>query len=153
MFLGRCLSYSHRRHGCRLSCKQPWMADFATVAKAEILFSEPLEQLASYNGADMHKYNMLYTIKFIEHVLTHESYYIKRLSHQRLNLKKFIADVGSLFNTYYSSVSIVHVKDTSPDASGLCHWLLRSRHKSLGGIHVYDYLIARIYISRKNKLC
>ena len=54
------------------------MADFATVAEAEILFSEPLEQLASYNGADMHKYNMLYTIKFIEHVLTPESYYIKK---------------------------------------------------------------------------
>ena len=47
--------------GCRLSCKQPWMADFATVAEVEIFFSESLEQLASYNGADMHKYNMIYT--------------------------------------------------------------------------------------------
>ena len=35
--------------------------------------SESLEHLASYTGADMYKYNMLYTIKFIEHVLTHES--------------------------------------------------------------------------------
>ena len=41
--------------GCRLSCKQPWMADFATVAEGEEIFSESLEQLASYNGADMHK--------------------------------------------------------------------------------------------------
>ena len=36
-------------------------------------FSESLEQLASYNGADMYKYNILYTIKLIEHVLTPES--------------------------------------------------------------------------------
>ena len=40
---------------------QPWRADFATVAEAEIFFSESLEQLASYNGADMHKYNRIYT--------------------------------------------------------------------------------------------
>jgi len=36
------------------------MADFAAVAEAEENFSESLEQLASYNGADMHKYNMIY---------------------------------------------------------------------------------------------
>ena len=50
-------------------------ADFATMAEAEILFSEPLEQLASYNGADMYKYNMLYIfIKEInQDVLTPES--------------------------------------------------------------------------------
>ena len=50
------------------------MADFATVAEAEILFSESLEQLASYNGADMYKYNMLYTFKINQDVLTPESY-------------------------------------------------------------------------------
>ena len=36
-------------------------ADFATVAEAEIFFSESLEQPASYNGADMHNYNRIYT--------------------------------------------------------------------------------------------
>ena len=51
------------------------MADFATVAEAEILFSESLEQLASYNGADMYKYNMLYTFKINQDVLTPESLY------------------------------------------------------------------------------
>ena len=35
--------------------------------------SEFLEQLASYNGADMYKYNMLYTFKINKHVLTPES--------------------------------------------------------------------------------
>ena len=37
-------------------------------------FSESLEQLASYNGADMYKYNMIYTFKINLHVLTPESY-------------------------------------------------------------------------------
>ena len=37
-------------------------------------FSESLEQLASYNGADMYKYNMLYTFKINQDVLTPESY-------------------------------------------------------------------------------
>ena len=50
------------------------MADFATVAEAEIIFSESLEQLASSNGADMHKYNLIYTFKINQHVLTPESY-------------------------------------------------------------------------------
>jgi len=49
------------------------MADFATVAEAEILFSKPLEQLAPYNGADMYKYNMIYTYKINQHVMTPES--------------------------------------------------------------------------------
>ena len=35
-------------------------------------FSESLEQLASYNGADMYKYNMLYTFKINQDVLTPE---------------------------------------------------------------------------------
>jgi len=51
------------------------MADFATMAEAETIFSESLEQLASYNGADMHKYNLIYTFKINQHVLTPESYY------------------------------------------------------------------------------
>ena len=50
------------------------MADFATMAEAEIIFSESLEQLASYNGADMHEYNLIYTFKINQHVLTPESY-------------------------------------------------------------------------------
>ena len=29
---------------------------------------------ASYNGADMYKYNMIYTFKINQHVLTPESY-------------------------------------------------------------------------------
>jgi len=33
-----------------------------------------LEHLASYNGADMHKHNTLYTPSFDCHILTHESY-------------------------------------------------------------------------------
>ena len=33
-----------------------------------------LEHLAMYNGADMHKYNTLYTHKLNQHVLTHEAY-------------------------------------------------------------------------------
>ena len=49
------------------------MADFATVAEIEIIFSESLEQLASYNGADMHKYNMLYPLKINQDVLAPES--------------------------------------------------------------------------------
>ena len=49
------------------------MADFATVADTEIPFSESLEQLASYNGADMYKYNMLYIFKINQDVLTPES--------------------------------------------------------------------------------
>ena len=45
------------------------------------IFSEPLEQLASHNGADMYKYNMLYTFKINQHVLTPtSSYYIKKYS-------------------------------------------------------------------------
>ena len=32
-----------------------------------------LEHLASYNGADMHKYNTLYTYGLAEHILTPES--------------------------------------------------------------------------------
>ena len=51
----------------------PWAV--ASVAEAEIIFSESLEQLASYNGADMHKYNLIYTFKINQHVLTPESYY------------------------------------------------------------------------------
>ena len=35
--------------------------------------SEFLEHLASYNGADMHKYNTLYTRKLNWHVLTQTS--------------------------------------------------------------------------------
>ena len=35
--------------------------------------SEFLEHLASDNGADMHKYNMLYTHILAEHILTPES--------------------------------------------------------------------------------
>ena len=35
--------------------------------------SEFLEQLASGNRADMYKYNMVYTLKINEHVLTPES--------------------------------------------------------------------------------
>ena len=38
------------------------------------IFSEPLEQLASHNGADMYKYNMLYTFKINQDVLTPESF-------------------------------------------------------------------------------
>ena len=37
---------------------------------------EFLEHLASDNGADMHKYNTLYTHKSDWHVLTPESFYI-----------------------------------------------------------------------------
>ena len=33
-----------------------------------------LEHLAMYNGADMYKYNTLYTHKLNQHVLTHEAY-------------------------------------------------------------------------------
>ena len=40
-------------------------------------FSESLEQLASYNGADMYKYNMIYTFKINQDVLTPESYLVK----------------------------------------------------------------------------
>ena len=49
------------------------MADFATVAEEEIFSSESLEQPASYNGADMYKYNPLYTQILNWHVLTPES--------------------------------------------------------------------------------
>ena len=38
-----------------------------------IPLSEFLEHLASDNGADMHKYNTLYTVKFTKHVLTSEA--------------------------------------------------------------------------------
>ena len=69
-----------------MSCKQPWMADFATVAEAETVFSESLEQLASYNGADMYKYNMLYTFKINQDVLAPESIIIKRLPASTINL-------------------------------------------------------------------
>ena len=37
--------------------------------------SESLEQLASYNRADMYKYNMLYTLNVNLHVLTQKLYY------------------------------------------------------------------------------
>ena len=36
-------------------------------------FVRSLEQLASYNGADMYKYNMIYTFKINQNVLTPES--------------------------------------------------------------------------------
>ena len=34
---------------------------FCSDGGSRIIFSESLEQLASYNGADMHIYNMIYT--------------------------------------------------------------------------------------------
>ena len=59
--------------GCRLSCKQPWMADFATVAEGKKFLSESLEQLASYNGADMRKQNMLYINNMTAYFSTQKS--------------------------------------------------------------------------------
>ena len=47
-------------------------------------FPESLEQLASYNGADMYKYNMIYTFKINQDVLTPESGYIKKPVIKRL---------------------------------------------------------------------
>ena len=47
-------------------------------------FPEFLEQLASYNGADMYKYNMIYTFKINQDVLTPESGYIKNPVIKRL---------------------------------------------------------------------
>ena len=44
--------------------------------------SEFLEHLASDNGADMYKYNMLYTIKFKAHVLTREAYKVNYLNYE-----------------------------------------------------------------------
>ena len=41
-------------------------------------FSESLEQLASYNEADMYKYNMLYTFKINQDVLAPESHCITK---------------------------------------------------------------------------
>ena len=58
MFLGLCYLHSRRR----INNKH---------------FSESLEQLASYNGADMYKYNMLYTFKINHDVFTPESYSYK----------------------------------------------------------------------------
>ena len=44
-----------------------------------ISLSEFLEHLASYNGADMHKYNTSYTDRLSGHVLTPESIIAKKL--------------------------------------------------------------------------
>ena len=50
-------------------------------------FSESLEQLASYNGADMYKYNMIYTFKINQDVLPPESYYTKKREPIRFSLR------------------------------------------------------------------
>ena len=44
-----------------------------------------LEHPASYNGADMHKYNTLYTRKLSWHVLTPTSYYSDFINLQEIN--------------------------------------------------------------------
>ena len=49
--------------------------------------SESLEHLASYNRADMYKYNILYTLNVNQHVLIPESYY-KRKTHIDRKLDK-----------------------------------------------------------------
>ena len=70
MFLGLCSHTSQNRHGCRFrsnAYKDVCLLRWRTYRNP---ISEFLEHLASYNGADMHKYNTLYTRKLSWHVLT-----------------------------------------------------------------------------------
>ena len=70
MFLELCSHTSQNRHGCRFrsnAYKDVCLLRWRTYRKP---ISEFLEHLASYNGADMHKYNTLYTRKLSWHVLT-----------------------------------------------------------------------------------
>ena len=73
MFLELCSHTSQNRHGCRFrsnAYKDVCLLRWRTYRKP---ISEFLEHLASDNGADMHKYNMLYTHILAEHILTPES--------------------------------------------------------------------------------
>ena len=92
MFLELCSHTSQNRHGCRFrsnAYKDVCLLRWRTYRKP---ISEFLEHLASYNGADMHKYNTLYTRKLSWHVLTPTSFSIMSLSitplSHRLVLKK-----------------------------------------------------------------
>jgi len=70
MFLELCSHTSQNRHGCRFrsnAYKDVCLLRWRTYRKP---ISEFLEHLASYNGADMHKYNTLYTRTLSWHVLT-----------------------------------------------------------------------------------
>ena len=74
MFLELCSHTSQNRHGCRFrsnAYKDVCMLRWRTYRKP---ISEFLEHLASYNGADMHKYNTLYTHTLNWHVLPPTSY-------------------------------------------------------------------------------
>ena len=67
-------THSQNRHGCRFrsnAYKDVCLLLWRTYRKP---ISEFLEHLASYNGADMHKYNTLYTHGLNRHVLTPESF-------------------------------------------------------------------------------
>ena len=69
MFLELCSHTSQNRHGCRFrsnAYKDVCLLRWRTYRKP---ISEFLEHLASYNGADMHKYNTLYTCTLSWHVL------------------------------------------------------------------------------------
>ena len=73
MFLELCFVSSQKQHGCCFRsnaykdvCRLRWRTDRTPL-------SEFLEHLASDNGADMHKYNTLYTQRLHRHVLTPES--------------------------------------------------------------------------------
>ena len=73
MFLELCSHTSQNRHGCRFrsnAYKDVCLLRWRTYRKP---ISEFLEHLASYNGADMRKYNTLYTRKLSVHVLPPES--------------------------------------------------------------------------------
>ena len=48
----------------------------------------PKNIYASHKSRDMYKYNMLYTIKFIEHVLTPESCYTKKTPEFPMSLRR-----------------------------------------------------------------
>ena len=64
-------------------------------------FSESLEQLASYNGADMYKYNMIYTFKINQDVLTPESYDIFNFpKNKNCHLRVFHIRWQSLLSPY-----------------------------------------------------
>ena len=75
MFLELCSHTSRNRHRCRFrsnAYKDVCLLRWRTYRKP---ISEFLEHLASYNGADMHKYNTLYIRTLSWHVLTPTSYY------------------------------------------------------------------------------
>ena len=86
-------------------------------------FSESLEQLASYNGADMYNYNMLYTFKINEDVLTPESLVYKTEdAKHRFYMRRAAKRIANIIDLCYNKVCQVFTALVSDKAHGNEDW-------------------------------